>query len=35
METFPKISQLSPKAAENIFNVEQIDFFVIASLHPV
>lgn len=35
MEKFPIFSKWSSKAAENMFNVEQIYSFVIASLHPV
>lgn len=35
METFLNFAKWSPKAAENIFNVEQIYSFVIAILHPV
>jgi hypothetical protein len=35
METFPKFLKWSPKAAEIIFNVEQIYSFVIATLHSM
>lgn len=35
MEKIPKFYKWSSRAAENIFNVEQIYSFVIASLHPV